>query len=253
METKQRQWGKTEIRGGRHAFRVGLIRRRVETLIRPGAKVLDAGCGDGSLALALRDKGYAITALDVSGPGLERLGRRLAMDKTGALPEITYFQASLTSMPLPDESFDAAVSGEVLEHLDDDRAAVAELFRVLKPGGLCFVTVPANPGLWSVEDEWAGHKRRYDREGLTLLFEQAGFIKEDLHHWGWPVTWVYDRFLYRAWIRRKLAKGESDPDASKSVGGNPIIMRAMYYALSLDRPFQRLPWGIGLIGVFRKQ
>jgi SAM-dependent methyltransferase len=256
MENKQRQWGKTEITGGRHAFRVGLIRREVESLIKPGSKVLDAGCGDGSLALALRNKGYTVTALDVSGPGLERLGRRLSLEKkikSGGFPEIVYFQASLTSMPLPDQSFDAAVSGEVLEHLDDDGAAVAELYRVLRPGGLCFVTVPANPNLWSVEDEWAGHKRRYQREELLSLFERAGFTSVDLHHWGWPVTWIYDRFLYRTWIKRQLKKGEPDPDASKSIAGKPVIIHAMYYAFSLDRAFQRLSWGIGLIGVFRKQ
>jgi 2-polyprenyl-3-methyl-5-hydroxy-6-metoxy-1,4-benzoquinol methylase len=245
----QRQWGKTEITGGRHAFRIGMIARELGARVPAGSSVLDAGCGSGSLTMALSNRGYAVTAVDVSSPGLDRLKQKLgAAGKTGVL----LFQASLTALPFPDRSFDAVVSGEVLEHLEDDAAGAAELFRVLRPGGLCFVTVPAFMNQFSVADEWAGHKRRYDRAGLLSLMEGAGFSAENLHYWGWPMGCIYDRFFFIPWLKRKLAAGQTEIVASASAGAGRLATLLVSLAFSFDRLFQGLPLGIGLFGRFRR-
>jgi SAM-dependent methyltransferase len=209
--------------------------------------VLDAGCGSGSLTTALAARGYAVTAVDVSSPGLDRLKQKL-----GHAGGVRLFQASLAALPFPDNSFDAAVSGEVLEHLDDDAAGAAELYRVLRPGAWCLVTVPAFMRQFSIEDEWAGHKRRYEMAGLKRLMEGAGFTSERIHYWGWPVGYIYDRCFYIPWLKRKLAAGRTEIDASASAAASPLAIRLVSLAFSFDRIFQGLPLGIGLFGLFRK-
>jgi len=241
---EKRDWGETEIMGGRHAFRVRLLLGEVVSRGSPPARVLDAGCGDGSLTLELARRGFTVSSVDAAPGGLARLGRRDAA--------VCCARASLTALPFPDACFDAVVSGEVLEHIEDDSAAVAEFHRVLAPGAMAFVTVPANPGLFNIEDEWAGHIRRYTPEALRSLFENHGFITTDLHHWGWPVTYIYNRLLYPVWLKRQIKSAGPNPEIQTSFAGKGIVKQAMYYAFSMDRLFTRLPFGIGLVGVFQK-
>ena len=72
---------------------------------------------------------------------------------------------------------------DLLEHLDDDDAAVAEVHRVLKPTGTYLVAVPADPRLWSEHDEAVDHVRRYTREGLLDLLQRGGFEVTDVRSW----------------------------------------------------------------------
>jgi 2-polyprenyl-3-methyl-5-hydroxy-6-metoxy-1,4-benzoquinol methylase len=245
----RRQWGRTPITGGRNAFRIGLLAQALARRVAVPATVLDAGCGDGALTLTLARMNFNVTGVDAAEGGLRRLAAAIGSDagpgRAVCLP------GEVGALPFPDRSFDAVVSGEVLEHLADDAAAIREFRRVLKPGGLCVVSVPANPRRFGIEDEWAGHLRRYTRPGLAQLFMASGLRIVDLHYWGWPVTYLYNRILYQAWLKRRLRAGEADPLAAQSLGGNAVVIRAMAAAFAIDRLFFRLPFGIGLIGVFR--
>jgi SAM-dependent methyltransferase len=82
---------------------------------------------------------------------------------------------SVLEMPFPDDSFDLAVSLDVLEHLKDDLAALRELRRTVAPGGSLLVTVPAYQWLWSGHDEINHHHRRYTRRSLQRVAQQAGW------------------------------------------------------------------------------
>jgi SAM-dependent methyltransferase len=81
---------------------------------------------------------------------------------------------SATQLPFADETFDVVSAFDVVEHCEDDATAVAELARVLTPGGRMLLSVPAYPWAWSDHDVQAGHHRRYTRPGLTRLVEGAG-------------------------------------------------------------------------------
>lgn len=265
--SRQRQWGQSEIAGGRHLFRLRMMIAEIERWAPTPSRVLDAGSGDGSLTLRLLARGHAVSAVDASPACLKRLTDKItrgagargaadrgaaALSRTKSGSQLTCSLAHLSALPFPDASFDLVVSGEVLEHLPDDRAAAREFFRVLRPGGYAMVSVPADPQLWDIEDEWAGHQRRYEKGGLENIFKDAGFTTVKLHHWGWPLTYYYDRYLFRYWLHRRVRKGDPNLNQTSAAGVNPLLARLMAAAFSLDRAFLFMPKGIGLLGVFKK-
>jgi demethylmenaquinone methyltransferase / 2-methoxy-6-polyprenyl-1,4-benzoquinol methylase len=102
-------------------------RATVAAVVQPGDRVLDACCGTGDLALAARDAGGTVTALDFSERMLERARRKSA--------EVEWLQGDALALPFPDGSFDAATVGFGVRNLDDLEGGLAELRRVLRPGG----------------------------------------------------------------------------------------------------------------------
>lgn len=115
-------------------FHLGLIEREWGPLLR-GARVVDLGCGGGRMALALAERGALVTGVDRAGRALEaglEEARRRGLD-------VRFVCADLTRTPLPDGDFDFVVLGDVLEHLEDPRAAIAEAARLLAPRGRLFV------------------------------------------------------------------------------------------------------------------
>jgi SAM-dependent methyltransferase len=91
-------------------------------------------------------------------------------------------EGSVLEMPFADDSFDLAVSLDVVEHLEDDVAALRELRRVVAPGGRLLVTVPAYQWLWSRHDVLNHHHRRYSKTTLVSAAEQAGWHCERTTH-----------------------------------------------------------------------
>ena len=82
--------------------------------------------------------------------------------------------------------YDLITAFDVLEHIEDDHAAAAELSRVLRPGGRALIAVPCDMALWSPHDEAVGHVRRYNGSRLEELMTKAGFVVDRL--WSWNVT-----------------------------------------------------------------
>jgi SAM-dependent methyltransferase len=133
--------------------------------------IVDVGCGTGVLAESLAQPGVRVVALDLRPEGLQRL------QAEGS--SIWPVQSNATALPVRCDYADAVLSLDVLEHVDDVRA-VAEIVRILRPGGTVVITVPALPSLWSARDEEAGHERRYTRRTLTDLLGRAGLELVDL-------------------------------------------------------------------------
>jgi SAM-dependent methyltransferase len=163
--------------------RATLTLELLDTLgVRPPARVLDAGCGWGTTLEALEALGYEAVGADISRKALEKLDR----------PGRELVEADLTQ-PLPKglTLHDAVLALDVIEHLDDDRGAVAGLGTLAKPGGVVIISVPARPDLFSEFDAIQGHRRRYLPESLRDAFDGTGLNLERTFWWGeWMVPVV---------------------------------------------------------------
>ncbi|MGO4360591.1 class I SAM-dependent methyltransferase [Terrabacter sp. 2TAF16] len=148
-----------------------LLAKAISGLV-PG-RALDIGAAGGGNTRVLREHGWDAVALEYGSDGAEVAhGRGLAT-----------LRGDATRLPLADDSLDLVMAFDLLEHLDDDAAAVAEVRRVLKPTGTYLVAVPADPKLWSEHDEAVDHVRRYTREGVLDLLDHGGFDVTDVRSW----------------------------------------------------------------------
>lgn len=159
---------------GRHRLVEALICERYGP---PGRQaepltILDVGCGTGAMSARLTRWGRVVSA-DFSSHALQFSRKR-------GLTHLV--QADAMRLPLASSTFDLLVAMDMLEHLPDDRAALCEFHRVLKPGGRLFATVPAYPHLWSEHDLALMHHRRYLRREMAERVASAGFRLEKLSH-----------------------------------------------------------------------
>lgn len=136
--------------------------------------ILDLGCGTGTTLRTLSLLGRRVLGLDLRPEGLLAVRR--------SLPGALLLQGEATHLPVRSGAADAVTALDVLEHVDD-HGVLAEIHRVLRPGGLALLTVPAMPELWSYRDEDAGHLRRYRREGLARLLAARGFELKEIHNY----------------------------------------------------------------------
>ncbi len=161
--------------------------------VRDGVRVLDMGCGGGRHAYEAWRRGATVVALDLDEQELKGVAYVVGqMLDAGELPNGVVggpTRASALALPFPDATFDAVVTSEVLEHIWDDRGAIRELVRVLRPGGRMAVTVPTR---WPERVSWAIDRRYHDRPGghvriyrqheLELRLEEAGLLMRGSHH-----------------------------------------------------------------------
>jgi SAM-dependent methyltransferase len=161
--------------------------------LQPGVRVLDLGCGAGRHAFEALRRGASVLALDADEGELNSVAAMFAaMREGGEVPAGGQAQAltgDATAMPLPDASIDVVIAAEVLEHIRFDQAAIAEIARVLRPGGLAAVTVPAwlpERICWGLSDDYhnvpGGHVRIFTRRELTAKLAQAGLVPGAHHH-----------------------------------------------------------------------
>ena len=246
------RWGSGEIGGPRHDYREYLLLGLVKEKLQKGNVVLDAGCGSGSLLFKLLRYGCSVYGIEQSKEYVEYLAGKVKTSGSLNIRQIKY--GSVTTIPFPDNMFNLAVSGDVLEHVKDDDKAVQEFYRVLRPGGTCAVSVPAIPSLWDFSDEWAGHLRRYSKEGIVSLFEKNGFVIEDVRFWGFPFVFLYHRFIYLPYVRKKISSEmRSDAERPPDAGKHKFLSRALGIIFRIDSCFRWLPYGIGLTLKARKQ
>jgi SAM-dependent methyltransferase len=214
------EWGTApEFVGPRHELRERLL---LDLFLSgtPGPRVLNAGAGQGTFSMRLADRGFDVTSSDSSPAAVAVLRARVGGEVA---------QADVTDLPFGDGSFDAAVLGEVLEHIPDDTAALREVARIVRPDGVLAVSVPADPSRFGPSDRWAGHVRRYTRPLLVGACEESGFGVVRCVGWGFPVSALYHRHLYE----RRLDRQGSAPPRS----WERLALGLLSAALQVDRLF----------------
>ena len=143
-----------------------VLQALIERLIAPpaGSRILEVGCGTGHNMKMLERFG-SVDAIEVDPEARafaeKRTGRKISSAPLPALPGIERGH------------YDLVAALDVVEHIDDDRAAIAALASCLKPGGKLLITVPAHQWMWSAHDELNHHKRRYSKRGLERLIEAS--------------------------------------------------------------------------------
>jgi SAM-dependent methyltransferase len=220
-------------------------RRVIEQVLRglslpPAARVLDAGCGSGRNMVELARYG-TVSGVELSEASVEKARAR-------GVGEVV--AGSITEMPFADASFDLAVTLDVIEHLQEDLAALRELRRTVAPGGVLLVTVPAYQWLWSGHDEINHHHRRYTRLTLRSVAQRAGWQEVRTTYFNsllLPVA-ILLRVLDR--VNTKTTESSLDlwvpPEPVNRLLERPLRLEA--YTIGHGG---RIPAGLSLLSVFR--
>lgn len=228
-----------------------LKERQVRLLApRPGLRVLDAGCGRGEVMLACARAGAGVAGIDYSADAVE-----ISRETLSGVPGADVRQGAVESLPWPDETFDRALFGDVIEHLDPDQAerALAELRRVLKPGAWLLVHTSPNRLFLDVTwplarpvlrmlgfarnveamDFWISESKRYHvneqtLHGLRASLRRAGFSD------------------VRAWLDPNVLRGGGH-HLTEGLGSSPVVSAVA--AVARVRPLRLLLsndlWAVG--------
>ncbi len=161
-------------------------------------QILDAGCGMGVLLHALSRYGQ-VKGMDADAEAAvycnHIMGQKAVLQ--GELPD---------KIPYKEQSFDLIVSADCLEHIKDDYAALCAMRKLLKEGNSFLVlTVPAFMSLWSYNDEFVHHYRRYNRKQLISLAQKAGFhvqLCSYYNFWAFPAVFIIRKMKNLFHIRK---------------------------------------------------
>lgn len=222
-----------------HRGRRSIVCRILQRYAPPRARILDVGCGTGATTAALCRFG-SVSGLDMGQAALRHAHAH-------GLPVA---RGSAENLPVGGALLDVVVALDVLEHLDDDRRALAEILRVLRPGGVLLTTVPAYPFLWSSHDEALGHRRRYRRAELRERLSGAGFeitLCSYVMASILPVA-IAVRLAERLWKRRGPAESGYLP-LPRSL--NDLLAHVVGLGGYLVH-FMVLPFGLSIVAVARK-
>lgn len=227
-------------------FSAGAFRRRRELTLEilgllPPGRVLDIGCGPGVLVTGLLAQGHEVCGVDFAPAMIEQCRATFASE-----PRAHFAVGAIEALDFADDTFDAITCLGVVEYLDDDRAALRELHRVLRPGGLAVITCPHYWAPWRRWDAlyWGmvqplrslmgrapyslvSHREYRESEYRALLTEH-GFSIEDVAYYGFGlVPTPFDRKLPRlhANLARYLESQARGPLQKLGMGFNITVRK----------------------------
>jgi len=216
-----------------------LLERHLPQGARAKARVADVGCGCGCTLLLLSGFCEAV-GLDASEAAIDFCTKRGVDARLARLPD---------EVPLEAGTFDAVILSDVLEHIDDDSKAAAAAARLLRPGGIMIVTVPAYQALWSSWDQMHAHKRRYTKKTLGAALSSTGLDTIFISY--------YNTLLFPLALAERVARKalRSDTKAELAVPAAPVNW-ALERVFAAERHLLGrvpLPAGLSLAAVLRKR
>ncbi len=168
-----------------------------DVLPEPGARVLEVGCGQGAVGVRLARR-HRYTGVELDGASVAVARSRAAEAGVDA----TLVHGPLSS--IDDDGFDLVCAFEVIEHIEDDDAALKEWAARLRPGGTLLLSTPAWPSRFGAMDEAVGHFRRYEPAALAAQLETAGLTGVQTRLYGMPLGYALEA------VRNRLAAGRTD-------------------------------------------
>jgi SAM-dependent methyltransferase len=204
------------------AGRRRLVERLLDRHVQPRVDAaIDVGCGTGAFLSVLERYAKHVIGVDPLAPTLN--------------PRIVRGEAE--RLPFDRATFDLAIALDVLEHVDD-RRAIDELARVVRPSGWLVLTVPAFPSLWSERDTRAGHRRRYRRLHLTDMLESAQFDVVETAYY----QFLLFPFLAASRVVARLRPQTADLEEQPPAALNRLLRRLSELEVGAGRRI-RWPWG----------
>lgn len=206
-----------------------------------GARVLDAGCGGGRYSVALARLGASdVVGLDFSETGVADARKRVA---EAGIPNVRFEVGSVLDLPYPDAAFDVVFSNGVIHHTSDWRRGLAELLRVLKPGGLGW--------LYVIEDPGGLHWDSIEILRVIMQGESPEMARATLRHLGVPVNRVFymlDHVMVPINVRLRAERVEEALRAAAAVGIRRLTRGCSYDRI--EQLYQQIPfaadkWGVG--------
>jgi SAM-dependent methyltransferase len=230
----------------RHWWFVGR-RRIVEQVIRQlnlpkNAKILEAGCGTGGNLTMLARYGQ-ISAMELDETACQLANeRQVTTVKRGSLPDEIPFTTQ----------YDLIVILDVLEHLDDDLAALQALYRKLNSHSWLLITVPAYQFLWSYHDEINHHKRRYTLKNLKRVVKQAGYTVCYASYFN---TWLFPLVAGVRLLKKIFKMDHPSVDSSDLILPGKIVNKFLTFLFASERYFMNrisLPFGVSVVLLAQK-
>lgn len=204
-------------------------------------RILDVGCGTGTML------GYLARYGEAQGIDADEEAVRFCMER--GVHNVQ--QVTGPMLPFADCTFDLVTLLDVLEHIDDDLGTLRELHRVLRPGGMLLVSVPAYPFLWGAQDEISNHKRRYVARQLRNRLAEAGFRVRKLSYFNTLLFPIIAAIRLARPYRAGSANLKSDFTMTRPGRLNALLGRLF----ALEAPIierVNLPFGVSILALAQR-
>jgi SAM-dependent methyltransferase len=229
------------FRGRRQIIRSLLLH---ELTLPAPRRILSVGCGPSQGLNWL---------VPFAGPDGEVVGLDLdPQHGKSCAKQVTFVAGKLEEAPLAGAQFDVVLALDVLEHLDDDTTGLREVIRLVKPGGLMLLTVPALPSVWGGQDVISHHRRRYTKRSLRQLLNSAQLSGYQIRYFN---TLLFPLASSVRWSRRALGLGSRErSDFEDNRPG--MINEALARVFSTERYLinhRIMPIGLSLAVTYRQR
>jgi SAM-dependent methyltransferase len=201
-------------------------------MMAPG-RFVEVGVGEGRLATMLLERGWSGVGWELDEESIRRATARTSRWLEAGAFSLRH--ADWLDEPVAPESVDLVLSSMVLEHLDerDERRYLEHAAQVLRPGGRAVLFVPASPSHWGIEDEIAGHYRRYTRERLRTLATEDGWQVDQLVGLTYPLSNVLLGISNRLVARSESAKRTlTMQERTQLSGSRDVPMKTRFPAIA---------------------